>query len=280
MKRRTALIGLGSLAAGSGAVFSSAAFNDSVNASSDMRVIVAENLEVRAGQAFEDDGTINTSNGDITPSNYVEYASNPSFFDPSSDPEPQGLADIDSDDLPVATVNRRDNNVNGDVKIQVAVNVDTTSVRFNDILEIENKGTSSVKVGISYDRQGGTGSGAGQYGSDVNVGGSTGSEITEQTVQHVYRFIGFGTGTFGSGRISPNQSNTNDDPDNVAKIDPGTTIPVDLKIDLSKLFGFVDVQTQIEDAATLTGGLFQGRRDTVDLLDAITVGVEDPNNPF
>lgn len=177
-------------------------------------------------------------------------------------------------------MNRRDSNLNGDVKIQVAVNVDTTSVRFNDILEIENKGTSSVKVGISYDRQGGTGSGAGQYGDDVNVGGSTGSEITQQTVQHIYQFVGFGTGTFGSGRISPNQSSTNDDPDNVAKIDPGSTIPVDLKIDLSKLFGFIDVQTQIENAATLTGGLFQGRRDTVNLLDAITVGVEDPNNQF
>lgn len=89
MKRRSALIGLGSLAFGSGAVFSSATFTNSVGPSSDMRVVVAEDLEVRAGQAFNDDGIINTSNGDITPSNYVEYASNTDFFDPSSDPEPQ-----------------------------------------------------------------------------------------------------------------------------------------------------------------------------------------------
>jgi hypothetical protein len=67
----------------------------------------------------------------------------------------------------------------------------------------------------------------------------------------------------------------------VAKIDPGATIPVNLKVDLSLLFGFIDVQSQIESAATLTGGNpFQRKRDTVDLLDAITVGVEDPNNRF
>ena len=287
MKRRTALIGLGSLATGSGAVLTSAAFSDSVGASSDMRVVVAKGLEVRAGQAFKDDGTINKSNGDIDEDNYVKYASKPNFFDLSSDPDPQGLDDIDSDDLPVATVNRRDQNVNGDVKIQVAVNVDTNSVRFTDILEIENKGTSSVDVGISYDRQGGLGPGAGQYGNDVNVGGDVLNEITAQTVQHIYRFMGFGGGTFGpSDRISPDEANPPgdgpDDPNTVATIPPGSTMPVDLKIELGTLFGFIDVQSQIESAAAgLTGSNpFQPKRDTVDLLDAITVGVQDPNNPF
>lgn len=277
------MLGLGMLATGSGAALTSAAFNNSVNASSDMRVVVDKRLEVRAGQAFNDDGTINANNGNINQSNYVEYASNETFFENSSNPDPEELVDIDNNDLPVATVNRRDENINEDVKIQVAVNVDTTndSVTFTDILEIENNSTDSVKAGISYDRQGGTGSGAGQYGEDVNVDGNTGGEITEQTVQHIYRFIGFGTGTFGSGRISPNQSNKSDHPADVAKIDPGATIPVNLKVDLSLLFGFIDVQSQIESAATLTGGNpFQRKRDMVDLLDAITVGVEDPNNRF
>lgn len=275
--RRSTVLGLGSLAAGSGAVFTSAAFSSSVNASSDMRVVVAENLEVRAGQAFNDDGTVRSSSHpdfDGDPSNYVEYASNTSFFDPSSDPEPQGLDAIDSDVLPVATVNSRDQNVNENVEIQVATDIDTTSVTFEDILEIENNGTESVKVGISYDR------GSNQYGDDVNVGGDTTTEITQQTVQHVYRFIGYGTGTFGSGRISPDESTVDDDPENVAQIEPGTTIPVDLQIDLSKFSGFVDIQSIIEDEATLAGDPFQERRDTVDMLDAITVGVEDPNNPF
>jgi len=280
MTRRSAVTGLCLLATGSGAAFSSAAFNNAISGAADMRVVVADGLEVRAGQAFNDDGSINTANGNITPSNYVEYATNSTFFDLSSDPEPQGLVDIDSDDLPVATVNRRDQNINGNVKIQVATDVDTTSVTFHDILEIENNGTNPVNVGISYDRNGQTGYGAGQYGDDVNVGGNTASEITEQTVQHIYRFIGFGTGTFGSGRISPNQSDTSDDPANVAKIDPGTTIPVNLEIDLSALFSFIDAQGQIEDAATLSGGPFQEKRDTVDLLDGITVGVEDENDPF
>jgi len=245
-----------------------------------MRVVVADGLELRAGQAFNDDGSINTANGDITPANYVEYGTNSTFFDLSSDPEPQGFVDIGRDNLPVATVNRRDQNVNQDVKIQIATNVNTTSVTFNHILEIENNRTDPVNVGISYDRDGQTRPGAGQYGDDVNVGGSTAGEITEQTVQHMYRFIGFGTGTFGSGRISPNQSDTSDDPANVAKIDPGTTMPIDLKVDLSALFSFINVQNQIEDAATLSGGPFQERRDTADLLNEITVGVEDPNNQF
>lgn len=281
LTRRKTLLGLSLLATGSGATLTSAAFSDSVGASSDMRVVVAEDLEVRAGQAFNDDGTINTSNGDITPSNYVEYASNTDFFDPSSDPEPQGLVDIDSNDLPVATVNRRDSNVNGDVKIQVAVNVDTTSVTFNDILEIENKGTSSATVGISYDRQGKTGFGAGQYGDDVEVGGKTSNEVTEKTVQYVYQFIAYGgTGTFGNGRISPDENDSGDDPANVAVIGPGAKISIDLELDLDPAFG-PPVQSHIEDRATLTGSNpFQQKRDTVNLLDAITVGVEDPNNPF
>ncbi|WP_280586253.1 hypothetical protein [Halorubrum sp. Boch-26] len=238
-----------------------------------MRVVVAENLEVRAGQAFNDDGSVKSNhpspNGNSE--NYVEYASNTSFFDAGPN---GGLEDIDTDDLPVATVNRRDQNVNGDVKIQVATNVDTTTVTFTDILEIENKGTDAVKVGISYDRN------ANQYGDDVNVGGDPQTEITQQTVQHIYRLIGHGTGTFGSGRISPDQSDTSDDPANVAEIGSGETIPVDLKVDLNDMFGFLDVQSQITDEATLNGDPFQGRIDTVDLLDEITVGIEDPDNPF
>jgi hypothetical protein len=276
--RRSTVFGLGMLATGSGAIFTSAAFNNTTSASSDMRVVADKRLEVRAGQAFNDDGTINTNNGDITPSNYVEYASNTDFFDPSSDPEPQGLVDIDSNDLPVATVNRRDQNVNGDVKIQVAVDVDTNSVRFTDILEIENNSTNSVKVGISYDRQGGTGPGAGQYGDDVNVGGTN---LNEFTVQFVYQFICKDPGgTFSSKRISPNEQDSGDEPTDTAKIKPGKKILVDLKVDLNPQFG-PNVQSQIESAATLTGSNpFQPKRDTVDLLDAITVGVEDPNNPF
>jgi hypothetical protein len=267
-RRRRLLTGLGTLAFGSGATLTAGSFNNSTQSASDMRVVVAENLEVRAGQAFNNDGTIKSNHPDSNgnPNNFVKYASNSSFFDagPSG-----GLEDIDTDDLPVATVNRRDQNVNEDVKIQVATDVDTTSVTFHDILEIVNNGTDSVKVGISYDRD------DNQYGDDVNVGGSPQSDITQQTVQHVYRFIGHGDGTFGSGRISPNQSSQNDDPANVAQIDPGGTIPIDLKIDLSDMFDYINVKDNIKDHANPTGNPFQGRVDTVDMLDELTVGVED-----
>jgi hypothetical protein len=112
--RRSTVLGLGMLATGSGAALTSVAFNNSVNASSDMRVVVDKRLEVRAGQAFNDDGKINANSGNTNQSNYVEYASNESFFEDSSNPnpDPEELVDIDSNDLPVATVNRRDQNVN------------------------------------------------------------------------------------------------------------------------------------------------------------------------
>lgn len=56
------LAGFGSLAFGSGADFSSAVFSNSIDPTADLRVRVAAGLEVRAGQAFNDDGLVDTSN--------------------------------------------------------------------------------------------------------------------------------------------------------------------------------------------------------------------------
>ena len=53
-KRRSMILGLGALAMGSGAAFTSAAFENSVDAGADMRVIVDERLIVRAGGLFDD----------------------------------------------------------------------------------------------------------------------------------------------------------------------------------------------------------------------------------
>jgi hypothetical protein len=291
--RRSALAGISALAFGSGVTSTIAAFNSAISGAADMRVVVADGLEVRAGQAFNDDGSINTANGNITPSNYVEYATNSTFFDLSSDPEPQGLVDIDSDDLPVATVNRRDENVNEDVKIQVATSIDTTSVTFHDILEIKNNGTSPVNVGISYDRNTQTDSvtdttanpdsSFNQYGDDVNVAGNTGTEITDATVQHIYQFTVPDPNSNQPNIISPSLNSTGDEPTEVQTIGPGGKIQLSLSVDISDIvtvLGNVDVQSQIEDAATLSGSPFQEKRDTVDLLDGITVGIEDANNQF
>ena len=44
VKRRSMVVGLGALATGSGAVFSSAAFASSVSPSADMRVVVGQNF--------------------------------------------------------------------------------------------------------------------------------------------------------------------------------------------------------------------------------------------
>jgi len=283
------VLGLGLLATGSGAIFTSAAFNNSVNASSNMRVVVDKRLEVRAGQAFNDGGTINANNGNVNQSNYTEYVSNETFFENSSNLDPEELVDIDSDDLPVATVNRRDQNVNGDVIIQVAVDVDTTSVTFNDILEIENQTEDSVEVGIGYDRNTQTSSltdssansnsNFNQYGEDVNVGGTSG--VTAGIVQKIYQFTVPDPSSSGDNTISPTSKSTKDEPGEVQSIPAGSQIQVSLRVDLSNILGIIDVQDRIKNQTQFNpSNPFQQKRDTVDLLDAITVGVQGPNNPF
>jgi hypothetical protein len=185
-------------------------------------------------------------------------------------------------------VNRRDSNVNEDVKLQVAVNVDTNSVTFTDILEIENNSTNSVDVGIGYDRDTQTNSlndsnansnpNLNQYGADVNVGGTSG--VTAGIVQKIYQFTVPDPNSNGVNIISPTLSSTKDEPGEVQSIPAGSQIQVSLQVDLSNILS-IDVQDRIKDQTQFNpSNPFQQKRDTVDLLDAITVGVQDPNNPF
>jgi len=209
------MVALSSLAFGSGAVLSSAAFADSVEPTADMRVAVAPELEVRAGQAFDDDGSVREEFED----DFVEFESNDSFF------EGDGLEDIERDDLPVATVNRRDENINDGVELQVAVPLilegdEEDKHTFEDILEIENRGDTTAEVGISYDRE------EDQYGEDVNVDGNPIDEISPQTVQLIYQFVGKGEGISGTADLSPDPNEDDDDPEEFANIDPGEVINI------------------------------------------------------
>lgn len=259
------MLGLGSLAFGSGAVLSSAAFADTVQTSADMRVRVAEDLEVRAGQAFEDDGTVRSGFGE----KYVEFSDNDSFFGQN-----EGLEDITTDDLPVATVNRRDENVNADVNIQLAVPINGDDViTFEDILEVENRGTGAVEIGISYDRE------DGQYGADVKEDGEQGTDVTPELVQHVYQFIvpKEDSRRDRPTRISPDDSELDDDRPNLEdEIQPGETISLDLEVHLRDWEPFVTYDTrQIIRDAVETGNVFEEPTlATVDMLDEIRVGTD------
>jgi hypothetical protein len=264
MKRRTLLAGIGALASGSGAVATSAAIANSVQTTSQLSVVVDERLEVRAGQAFNDDGTVKPSYTD----RYVPYENNSSFFNDSSG----GLVDIDQSDVPVATVNRRDNNQNQDVEIQTAISIenDLDTPIFEDILEIENYGGTEYEIGISYDRDDSQYDPNGQYGSDVVVGGDYTTELTEADVQSVYRFLGP-----DDTQISPDWFTVTDDPNSYITLGSGETKQLHLQIDLTTYGENVrspsnDPKEDISNAADTTP-TFQGTSDTVDMLDAITV---------
>jgi hypothetical protein len=247
------------LLTGSGIIGTSAAFGDSVTATtSDFRVVSAEDLEVRAGPAFNDDGSVRSGYTD----RYVAYedTAESMFFDNSG-----GLNEITTDDIPVATVNARENNVNNELSLETAISLGDDGVIFEDILEIANVGTVDKRVGISYDRD------QGQYGDDVTVGGDPENELTGYDVQSVYQFF-----AENGDRISPDEVEPGDDPENFVEVAAGEAEPIDLEIDLSTwggVLGSVDAKEHIRQEAQL-GGPFEGSIDTVDLLDSITVGTE------
>jgi hypothetical protein len=261
MKRRAMLAGTGMLVTGSGIIGTSAAFGNSVTAASSFRVITAKSLRVRAGQAFAADGSVNEGYED----RFVAYeeTADSMFFDNTG-----GLNNISKEDIPVATVNPRDQNNNDELVLESAISVNSDGVVFEDILEIQNLGTSTESVGISYDRD------KNQYGDDVNVGGGD-DELNDLDVQSVYRFV-----DNNDNRISPDQDTLGsgvDDPAAFVEIEPNETHPIDLKIDFSEYGNrFVDgtPKENILQAAQL-GDPFEGSTDTVDLLDSITVGTED-----
>jgi hypothetical protein len=268
MRRRGLLVGLWTLASGSGAVVSSAVLSDTVTPAGDFRVIATENLDAAAGDAFNTDGTVNQSNP--TADQYVEYDSNDTFYDGSG-----GLSDISRSEIPVATVNERQTNLNGDVDIQAAISIsnDTDTPIFEDILQVENPTNSPQSVGIMYDREGGQigDSGAGQYGSDVTLRTDPRNGLTQHDVQSIFRL------QIGSTRISPDHTTDSDDPDNYVSISANTTRQIDLQIDLTPYdsggYTDIDPKAHVREAADTEAG-FGDTIDTVDMLDRVTLGVD------
>ena len=260
------LAGTGMLVTGSGIIGTSAAFGSATSVTSDLRVITAENLEVRAGNAFDNPANSNK---------FVAYedSAESMFFDNSS-----GLNKISADEVPVATVN---DGVNSNLIIETAISLDDGGVRFGEILEVENIGTTDKFVGISYDRQGESGRGAGQYGEDVVVEGEHAKELTNIDVQRVYQFEAMPNGATNFVQISPDEESVGDDsPRSEVLVEAGTTKSIDLEIDFSPfIYGDTfeentDPGEQIFDAAEL-GDPFAGSLDTVNLLNGLTFGTSD-----
>ena len=257
--RRKTLVGLGALATGSGAIFSSAAFSNSVSPTSDLRVVVEENLEVRKGPGF-----------DVTSSVYTNESA---FFD-GDDIDDSASGAFNSSSPALAYVN---DDVNDNLVIKAAQNVGVPSFTFSEIIEIGNTTADPVDVGIAYDR----GASSSQYGDDVE-NGNLGYDVAQRVYQFQANSLDSGNAVnyaAGSGNlISPDPngagvtagtnnsvSEDNDKPAAAVTIPSGDILSIDLVVDTAS------DSTAIEDEAGLSGD-FGSDRGTVDILDAITVG--------
>ena len=195
LNRRKTVLGLGALATGSGAVFTSASFSGSAEASSDFRVVTEGSLVVEPNDNVSSASDIAANKSD--PSGYLfkngsSLSSNTSFSDVNSGGE--------------AAVN---NQTNGGLELAIAV-ADDTDKYFN-ILQVTNNGNTTESVGATISG----------YGSDVSSGG-----ITEGQVDSAFEFdIEDSTGTYQDVDSSSNYED----------VGPGDTRGLRIDVDISKI---------------------------------------------
>lgn len=246
VKRRTTILGLGALAMGSGAAFTSAAFENTAAADADFRVVVEDDLVVEPGPAFRDsEDNFNPSSG-----NAEDWAreNGDSFFSGDS------LESIDRDDGPkVAAMN---NATNSDLEIEVATFLDENAgldQTFEDFLQVRNSGTTQRNVAIGFS----------EFGSDVSS-----EDINADDVREIYQF----ENTDGI-RISEESF---EDIPNWFTLEAGETRQINLSVDTTEFY------EEIVDLATGTNPFEGGERvTTVDLVNEIEFGTEedDPQDP-
>ncbi|MEZ3163939.1 hypothetical protein ABNG03_03245 [Halorubrum sp. RMP-47] len=258
--RRKAVLGLGALATGSGAVFSSGAFaSATASSTADIGVVVEGNLIVEAGASFRNNNGYNpnTANngfyGDNTSSLFTNLDNN------SGNEEQFDNNTVSVDNLPAARVNSG-STASNNLNIQVAMpseedNGDPFKHTFEDVLQVRNEGTEPAEVGIKYSG----------YGEDV---GSQ-DPVSIGKVREGYKFKSAGD------NISPTKGSS--DNENAVEVGVGETKQIWLEIDLSvNGNGGNNLATEIAEAAEPTEDeIFNGGAyDTVDILDEVTFGDE------
>jgi hypothetical protein len=243
--RRKTVLGLGAMATGSGAVFSSAAFSASATSTADFRVVVEDNLILEAGDSFRNSNGAYLDN----PSGSKFYGGSDNLFSDDS-----GLSNLEPDDLPAAFAN---DETNSDLAVETAVQNGNT-FEFDNFLQVTNEGTETREVGIRFN----------QYGEDVNNGGP----IRSSDLIQAYEFYNQGgdggkISTDGSPGGPPRTQNLNA----TTPVTPGETEQIGLKIDLT----VGTISDDIADAAKPgTNDVFNGggEYDTVHLVESIRVG--------
>ncbi|MGQ4554358.1 hypothetical protein [Halobellus sp. GM3] len=254
LSRRKMVLGIGLLATGSGASFTSAAFSDETSPSSDFRVVAAGDLNVRRGTAFKNNSE-----------SYVI-----SSYDPAN-PSGSEITDwsaLNPDDLPVAWA---DDNENGSLSVQLAYQNKDNSASpdtLSNFLQISNDGTTTEEVGINY--EGGyafdgsedwTASSSDFYNSGTDV-------IGKDDVQSIFKFQDNSDSTL----VSPSSPDSAEDPANWIELTPGDTLDVDLTVTLDS--------DQVSTFASNAGGASPFSEGLVDfqLLSSITVGSKEQSS--
>lgn len=245
VKRRTTILGLGALATGSGAAFTSAAFASSTEPSADFRVVVDQQLVVAANDSSASNVTTESEDSDASnPSDYlfggpgdVINTDNINFGDVRSNGE--------------AAVN---DGTNDDLEVAVAVTSDEYG-SFDPILQVENQGDTAAEVGITI----------AEYGDDVSSDGDAdGQPIAESEVDDAFTFKIDGEDV-GSSSF-----------ETVGAVETGD-ISIDLDLDYITDSDLRSAADPADPGAPDHGDVFGDGAavDTVDLVDAIEVGVED-----
>ena len=262
-KRRTTILGLGALAMGSGAAFTSATFQNSVDADADMRVIVDERLTVRAGELFDglnpgdvDAGETFTAivdSGDTETPSDILFDDDTTIDDNGTEYETV-LTEDDDKRIPTPAAVANDGE-NGDFAFAIAVDIND-DVSFDELIEIDNELERSVEAGITFET-------FGEDASEVDGG-------KETVATEIYQFE-----DSSEDQISPDsdgwEAENDQEPANRTDINIGEDEQITLKNDTGG--GSVDVgdlRSAIEPEPAF------GRNITgLDLVDTIEVGIGD-----
>ena len=264
VKRRTTVLGLGALAMGSGAAFTSAAFQNSVDADADMRVVVDQQLIARAGEKFD-----GLSVGDATTENgtfIAKVSAEPNTPTPTDilfeDETINGYTSVTDDSssdripTPAAVVNDGEN---GDFAFAIATDIND-DVTYDDLIEVENQSEETADVGITF-------AGFGADASDVGGGGE------EAVATEIYRFEADDDGTT---QISTDDSgwisSADQEPADRLDVSTGDTEQIDLINNTGGGSGVSpgDIRQAFVPDGTPT---FSETFGDADLVDTIEIGV-------
>lgn len=195
MRRRKAIIGMGTLAMGSGAVFTSASFSNTTASDSAMEVYAAGNLRVRGGSS--------PSGLDYT-TDYTGSINNAS-------------------DLPAAYVSG--DTRNGDLNVKVATRNSSSTKSFEYLLKVSNDSTRIASIGVGFDA----------FGTEVTGGPVAQGDVVDtykfktNDSKSSYDFTSY-SGVSDATDIS-GTSGSPESPSNYAEVPSGETLAIDLSVE-------------------------------------------------